>query len=288
VHRLVGNAIDGRTRILEEIEMDACLRYLAFLTNNPDELSGFYARHLGLREIGRSNQGDVSLTDGWFNITFLKARPELNEPDQTLGLHHVGLQVPNLQHVLDRYQDRNTRAMVVDEPGGVHFGDVRIYDPEARPISLTEGDFGINSTARCIPRIAHIAFNALDPTSILEFYDLLFGFRELDTSRLRREQGKKNRFAGDGFTNLAIHPFYNGAAEGHEPRFGVNHIGFLVSDMERKLENFAKEVPLAKRPETRPYAEYRLRDPEGNGFDLSLKKGWEVDVGKWENSLEEV
>lgn len=262
--------------------MNACLRYLAFLTNHPDDLSGFYARHLGLTEISRSNQGDVSLTDGWFNVTFLKARPELNEPNQTLGLHHIGLQVPSISHVLDRYKDHSARAMVVDEQGGPHFGDVRIYDPEARPISLSEGDFGVGGAERRIPRIAHIAFNALDPTGILEFYDLLFGVRELDTSRTRRKQGRLNRFAGDGFTNLAIHPFYNTTLEGHEPRFGVNHIGFLVSDMERKLENFAKEIPVAKRPASRPYAEYRLRDPEGNGFDLSLKKGWEVDLGKWE------
>lgn len=262
--------------------MNACIRYLAFLTEKPDELSGFYVRHLGLSEIGRSNQGDVSLTDGWFNITFLMARADLDEPDQRLGLHHVGLQVPKIDHVLDRYRDRNPRAMVVEEAGGPHFGDIRIYDPEARPVALSEGDFGVGGGERRLPRIAHIAFNALDPTAILEFYEMLFGFRELDTSRQRRKQERKNRFAGDGFTNLAVHPFYNETLEGHESRFGVNHIGFLVSDLDRKLQEFAKEIPVAKRPASRPYAEYRLRDPEGNGFDLSQTKGWEVDLGKWE------
>ncbi len=262
----------------------ARLRYLAFMTENPDELSNFYARHLNLDELGRSNAGDVSLTDGYFNLTFLKARDDLNEPDPVLGLHHVGIEVDNPDTVITRYLDRNPRAMVVDEPGGVHFGEVRIFDPECRAVSLSSTGFGMPKEERRVPRIAHIAFNALDPTNILEFYDILFGFRELNSSLLRREQGRKNRFAGDGFTNLAIHPYYSLTESGHEPRYGFNHIGFLVGDLTDKVEAFTKEVPVATRPADRPYAEYRLRDPEGNAFDLGQTKGWEVDIDKWENA----
>jgi len=31
----------------------------------------------------------------------------------------------------------------------------------------------------------------------------------------------------------------------------------------------------AKRPDRIPFAEYRVHDPEGNGFDIS-EKGWQV------------
>ena len=41
---------------------------------------------------------------------------------------------------------------------------------------------------------------------------------------------------------------------------------------------------IAPRPSTRPYAEFRFRDLEGNALDLSQTKGWEVDVGKWEKA----
>lgn len=262
----------------------ARLRYIAFLTENPDELSNFYARHLNLDVLGRSNAGDVSLTDGYFNLTFLKARDDLDEPDPILGLHHVGLEVDNPDTVITRYLDRNPRAMVVDEPGGIHFGDVRIFDPECRAISLSASAFGLPKEERRVPRLAHIAFNALDPTNILEFYDILFGFREVGSSLQRREEGRKNRFAGDGFTNLAIHPYYSLTQAGHEARYGFNHIGFLVGDLTDKVEAFSKEVPVDKRPADRPYAEYRLRDPEGNAFDLGQTKGWEVDIDKWENA----
>ncbi|MDX1485045.1 MAG: VOC family protein [Alphaproteobacteria bacterium] len=260
------------------------LRYLAYLSEDPDMMADFYGRHLELEELGRSNAGDVSLTDGFFNITFLKAREDLGELDNTIGLHHVGLQVDDMDRVITKYRDRNPRGEVIEEEGGMHFGEVRIFDPECRVVTLSSSDFGIGGEARRLPRIAHIAFNALDPTSVLQFYSELFGFRELDTSFERREQERKNRFAGDGFTNLAIHPFFNSTLEGHEARFGVNHIGFLVSDIDDKLENFAKEIPTAPRPSTRPYAEYRVRDPEQNGVDLSKTKGWEIDLGKWETA----
>jgi len=253
------------------------------MTHKPDELSDFYVRHLGLEELARSNQGDVSLTDGFFNLTFLKPRDDILEPDQTLGLHHVGLQVDNMDRVTTRYKDINPRGEIIEERGGPHFGELRLYDPEARPVTLSTGDFGVGGEDRRLPRVAHIAFNALDPTGIMQFYELLFGFCELDTSFERRNQERKNRFMGDGTTNLAIHPFYNGAPEGHEYRFGVNHFGFLVSDMDAKLDSFSREIEVAKRPDSRPYAEYRLQDPEGNRFDLSYKKGWEVDIDKWEN-----
>ncbi len=260
------------------------LRYLAYLSEDPDMMADFYARHLELEELGRSNEGDVSLTDGFYNITFLKARIELGEPDNTIGLHHVGLQVDDIDKVITKYLDRSPRGEVIEEPGGLHFGEKRIYDPECRAVSLSMGGFGLDGEERRLPRLAHIAFNAMDPTNVLEFYSELFGFRELDTSFERRRDNRKNRFAGDGFTNLAIHPYYNAASAGHEQRFGVNHIGFLVNDIEQKLENFAKETDTAPRPAARPYAEYRVRDPEGNGVDLSKTKGWEIDLGKWESA----
>lgn len=259
------------------------LRYLAFLSNDPDGITEFYRRHLGLEELGRSNQGDVSITDGYMNLTFFKARDELVEPDRTIGLHHVGLQVDNMERVTTRYRDLFPRGEIVEEAGGVHYGECRIYDPEARAVTLSTGDFGVGGEDLRIPRVAHVAYNALDPTGIMQFYETLFNFRELDTSFERRHQERKNRFMGDSRINLAIHPFYNKTLEGHEMRFGVNHFGFLVADMEAKLAALSSERDVAERPATRPYAEYRVQDPEGNRFDLSYRKGWEVDLGTWMN-----
>ncbi len=263
--------------------MLARIRYLSFLSDKPDELAAFYARHLDFDERGRSVDGDVTLTDGFFNLTFLKRRPELREPRMEIGLHHIGLEVDSLKEVERRYQAFNPNWPIVKEPGGLHFGEMRIYDPEGNPVSVSEKSFGMRDGTNRFPRLRHIAYNALWPEGILNFFVQVFGFRELPTSHERRKQGRGNRFAGDGWTNLAIHPFYNDQ-DGHEARFGINHVGFLVNDIKEKVEDFAREIPVAKRPDSRPYAEFRLRDPEGNGFDLSQTKGWEVDIDKWESA----
>ena len=257
--------------------MAARIRYLSYLSDNPAEIADFYARHLDFDEVGRSADGDVTLTDGFYNLTFLRRRPELHEPHNELGLHHIGLEVEK------RYRAFKPNWPIVKEPGGLHFGESRIYDPEGNPISLSQNSFGIREGTNRTPRLRHIAYNALWPEGVLDFYTHIFGFRELSASFERRKQNRLNRFAGDGWTNLAIHPFYN-EQEGHEARFGINHVGFLVSDLKKKVEAFASEVPVAKRPDWRPYAEFRLRDREGNGFDLSQSKGWEVDVDKWERA----
>lgn len=260
------------------------LRYLAFLSDEPAGLAEFYARHFELRELGRSNEGDVSLTDGFYNVTFLRRRPGLGELHNDTGLHHVGVQIDDMAEATRDYLRAVPDAVMVSEPGGLHWGDRRFFDPECSPVSLSTGGFGAPEKRELrMPHIAHIALNALVPQRILEFYSSVLGFREVNTSLDFRERGRLNRFAGDGVTNLAIHPFYNDT-EGHEARYGVNHFGFLVDDIDRKLEALAKEIEVAPRPESRPFAEYRLFDPEGNKFDLSQSKGWEVDVDVWDRA----
>lgn len=260
------------------------IRYLAFLSDEPGALADFYSRHFALPELGRSNEGDVSLTDGFYNITFLRRRAELLEIHNETGLHHVGLQVPDIGEATREYLRVCPDGVMVDEPGGIHFGDRRFFDPECGAVSVSEGSFAA-PTARELrtPHIAHVALNALVPQHLLQFYSGVFGFREVNTSLTFRANGRLNRFAGDGVTNLAIHPFYNDT-EGHEARFGVNHFGFLVDDIEHKLETLSNEIEVAPRPASRPFAEYRLFDPEGNKFDLSQVKGWEVDVDVWDTA----
>jgi catechol 2,3-dioxygenase-like lactoylglutathione lyase family enzyme len=257
------------------------LRYLSILSDEPDGLAAFYQHRLGLEQLGRSPQGDVSLTDGFYNITFFRIRPELGEARVERGLHHVGLQVESMDETLKCYRTYNPRGVVSEEAGQYAQGEVRIFDPEGNPMSLSEGTFGVAEEVARFPRMVHIALNAYLPQTTLEFYVEVLGFREVGQSYAWRNMGKKNRFAGDGHTNLAIHPFHVDEP-GHEARYGVNHIGFLTNTLEAQLASLSEIVNVAKRPDNRPYAEYRLRDPDCNMFDLSQRKGWEVDIEKWD------
>jgi len=262
----------------------ATLRYIAYLANEPEKLAEFYRRFLGTEELGRSAEGDISITDGYYNLTFFKKRPSLGEMHMELGLHHIGLQVEDLEEVKGRIIRFNPRGMIIQEPNDLQHGEIRIHDPECRPVTMSTSSFGVPaSKEKRFPRVRHIAYNALDPEIVLQFYTQVFRLREIPSSYQRREQGRGNRFCADGKTNLAIHPFYN-RIEGHEAKYGINHIGFLTNEMQATVAELSTVLKIAPRPATRPYAELRFRDIEGNALDLSQTKGWEVDVDKRESA----
>jgi catechol 2,3-dioxygenase-like lactoylglutathione lyase family enzyme len=259
----------------------AVINYLAVISENPEQLAGFYHRFLKTEEIGRSPEGDISITDGFYNITFFKRRPSLHEPRMEIGLNHIGLEVESLEEVKNRYLRFKPRGTIVPEPGDIHHGQIRIHDPDGNPVTLSEKGFGVRKSRR-MPGVRHVAYNTHDPEGMREFYCDVLGLREVMTSYRYRQDGKLNRFVGDGFTNLALHPFYNSSSPGHEMKFGINHIGFLVPDLKRAMEEISAGASIQKRPASRPYAEVRFTDPEGNRIDLSQDKGWEVDIDKWE------
>ena len=92
------------------------------------------------------------------------------------------------------------------------------------------------------------------------------------------DQPKGVPFACDGFVNVALLR----TSDWLKPN--LNHFGMLVRDSYNLRHEIAKENPqrLDQRPQDRPFAEYRVWDPEGNAIDLSERKGFKVDVGKIE------
>jgi len=263
----------------------ATLRYVAYLAEEPTKLVDFYRRFLGTEELGRTPDGDITITDGFYNLTFFKNRPELGEMQMNNGLHHIGLQVDELEEVKRRYLKLNPRGIIIQESNDLQHGEIRLHDPECRPVTVSTTTFGVPADKeKPFPRVRHIAYNALDPETMLLFYTQVFGMREIPSSYQRRQQGLGNRFCADGNTNLAIHPFYS-PVEGHEAKYGINHIGFLTNTMHATMAELSSVLKIAPRPSTRPYAEFRFRDIEGNALDLSQTKGWEIDVDKWESAL---
>jgi len=256
------------------------IRYLAMLCADPAGLAGFYRGCFGLEEMGRTDAGDLTLTDGGFNITLFKERPQLHEPRMERGLHHLGIAVESLEETLARYRAFNPRGVIIPESGDLQHGELRIHDPECHPVSLSQRHFGLDGAGGAIPRIAHIALNALDTERVRDFYAQVFGFRELFEAHREsmKRPGYRNKHVGDGHTNVAIQTFYSDEV-GHEARFGIAHFGFLVDSSQAMAETVTRAGATVKaRPAHRTQSEIRMRDPEGNGCDLS-QRGWEVDSG---------
>jgi len=273
------------------------LNHMAIMCREPERLKDFYARWFDFEEIGRTKNGTIHLTEGYFNVALMKHRSDIPEDDQRMGLHHLGFEVESVEEIRKRLAEFDPNTKIEKRTSSV-YGEYRIKDPEGIPIDLSEKGYGAKGDRR-IPGIRHIATSNKDPERKFQFYSMVLGMRDAgrseeevkqhitmslgrapdDRARQRRAPNRPlARFAGDGFTNLAILP-----SPSTEPRMGFNHFGFLVRNPQELMDRIAEKdgTRLDQRPADR-FAEYRIWDPEGNAIDLSEKKGYKVDVDKVE------
>jgi len=111
-----------------------------------------------------------------------------------------------------------------------------------------------------MPKIRHLAIKTKDPARLAKFYEEVFGMKVIHSER------SGATYMSDGYLTLAI--LRN---RGEATPSGINHFGFTVEDLEDvegKLQKWNEEM--TKRPSTRPFAEYRAMDPDGNLFDISV------------------
>ena len=111
-----------------------------------------------------------------------------------------------------------------------------------------------------MPKIRHLAIKTKDPARLAKFYEEVFGMKVIHSER------NGAMYMSDGYLTLAI--LRN---RGEATPSGINHFGFQVDDLadiEQRLSKF--DEPMTARPSTRPYAEHRAMDPDGNLFDISV------------------
>lgn len=109
-------------------------------------------------------------------------------------------------------------------------------------------------------KIRHLAIKTKNPAKLAKFYEEVFDLKTIHTE----ESGAI--YMSDGYLTVAL--LRN---RGEATPSGINHFGFQVDnvdDIERKLKTF--DEPLTRRPSTRPFAEHRAMDPDGNLFDVSV------------------
>ena len=111
-----------------------------------------------------------------------------------------------------------------------------------------------------MPKIRHLAIKTKNPAKLAEFYQDVFDMKVINTEKSGAV------YMSDGYLTLAI--LRN---RGEATPSGINHFGFQVDDLgeiEERLKKF--DEPMTARPSTRPYAEHRAMDPDGNLFDISV------------------
>jgi catechol 2,3-dioxygenase-like lactoylglutathione lyase family enzyme len=101
---------------MKEIEAMARIKHIALTTQNPEKVAAFYKEALGLREIRRSPNGAVFLTDGYINLAILNWKTEkdpdvgANGPNYS-GIHHFGFQVEDLEEASQKLEGAQARRL---------------------------------------------------------------------------------------------------------------------------------------------------------------------------------
>jgi catechol 2,3-dioxygenase-like lactoylglutathione lyase family enzyme len=202
------------------------VRYIAILSEQPQALAAFYRGTFGLQALGESPAGDVVLGDGAIKLVIFRIRGDLGEARMEPGLHHLGIAVDSLERAKARFRRHNPRGVMVPEPRGPQYGELRFYDPESIPVSLSQRSFGLDEIADARPRFCHVGFDLLDPDAMVDFYGAVFGF---NAAPAKPGGERPDRSVGDGAVTLEFHHYFTTRA-GHQARYGLNHLGLLVEN----------------------------------------------------------
>jgi catechol 2,3-dioxygenase-like lactoylglutathione lyase family enzyme len=125
-------------------------------------------------------------------------------------------------------------------------------------------------------RLNYLAIMCDEPKTLREWYQRWFGFEEVTRTR------EGTIYITDGHFNMGLLKRGSAVGEDDYPR-GLHHLGFQIEsivDVERALEDFDPSIRIERRPPEDPYAQYRIRDPEGVILDLS-ETGYGVDGEPW-------
>ena len=82
----------------------AKLRHLAILTPQPEVLADFYKKVFEMKELYRTKNGSVHLSDGDVNLAILNAN-DPKEPGHRPGLYHFGFHVSDMDEVAKRMRE---------------------------------------------------------------------------------------------------------------------------------------------------------------------------------------
>jgi len=93
--------------------MNSQIRYLAIVSERPETLANFYSSYFKMRELGRSDAGDIAVTDGFYNISILKRREDTDE----LGINHFGITVDDINKIEARLKEFSPNSEIRQDNG---------------------------------------------------------------------------------------------------------------------------------------------------------------------------
>jgi catechol 2,3-dioxygenase-like lactoylglutathione lyase family enzyme len=250
------------------------LRHIAFISQEPKKLSDFYQKYFGFEECKIFPSGSRMVIDPLFNLAFLQRaavesaeagthRADGSEKELTIGIHHYGFMVDNLDGAvakLPAHLTHGTTPQISAGVGGLEGArpaEVRFIDPWGNNVDLSSRGF-LGREEKKLPGVRLLAVQVPDLAAACEFYQQQFdleivGWSDDGTIRL-----------SDGTVTLLLTKVQV------RPKAGVQYFGIQVSDLagiKKRLRDGG--VALSENAED----QIQFNDPEGNKVVIS-ETGW--------------
>ncbi|MGH7087496.1 MAG: VOC family protein, partial [Stellaceae bacterium] len=83
------------------------IKHIAMTTREPGKVAAFYKEAFGMRELRRSPNGAVFLSDGYTNLAILNYKTEKDADVGAHGanfdgIHHLGFEVEDLDQAIEK------------------------------------------------------------------------------------------------------------------------------------------------------------------------------------------
>jgi catechol 2,3-dioxygenase-like lactoylglutathione lyase family enzyme len=250
------------------------LRHIAFISKEPKKLSDFYQKFFGFEECKVFPSGSRMVIDPLFNLAFLQQaavevairgthRADGSESELTVGIHHYGFVVDNLEQAVAKLPANTTHganpqiSAGVSGPEAARPAEVRFLDPWGNNVDLSSRGF-LGREEKKLPAVRLLAVQVPDPDEACEFYK-----QQFDLTTVERDRDGSIRLT-DGTMALLL------TRSQIRPRHGVQFFGIQVGDLtgsKRRLEEGGVAVS-----EPTP-GQIQFNDPEGNRVVVS-ERGW--------------
>ena len=98
----------------------ARIKHIALTTKEPAKVAEFYKSAFGLKELRRSPNGAVFLTDGHINVAILNyktdASPDVGAHGPNFdGIHHFGFEVDDLDEACQKLENANAQRLTAKD-----------------------------------------------------------------------------------------------------------------------------------------------------------------------------
>jgi catechol 2,3-dioxygenase-like lactoylglutathione lyase family enzyme len=250
------------------------LRHIAFISTQPKIQSDFYQKYFGFEECKVFPSGSRMVIDPLFNLAFLQQaavsaaisgthRDDGSEAELTVGIHHYGFMVDNLDTAVAKLPAGLTRganpqiSAGVSGPEAARPAEVRFIDPWGNNVDLSSRGY-LGREEKKLPGVRLLAVQVANPDEACEFYKQQF---ELDTVD-RDAEG--NIRLSDGTLTLML------TKSQVRPKGGVQYFGIQVGDLagvKNRLQDGGVKVSDGAK------GQIQFDDPEGNRVVVS-ESGW--------------